>query len=53
MMGCKQVILTTLISERWFWFVYKACKSYIKNDYERKKEKYKIKYNMTYQTSVK
>lgn len=53
MMGCKQVILTTLISERWFWFVYKMCKSYIKNDYERKKEKYKIKYNMTYQTSVK
>jgi len=49
MLGFKNIILTTLIIERWFWFIYKTFKSFIKNDYIRKQNKYKIKYNLKYQ----
>ena len=45
--GQRNVIYKTIIFERWYWFLYKSLKSYIKDDYNVKKEKYKIKYNLT------
>lgn len=37
-----------LIYERWFFFIFKSIKSYMNNDYFKKKNKYKIKYNIKY-----
>ena len=37
-----------LIYERWFFFIFKSIKSYIKNDYKNKKNKYIKKYNLNY-----
>ena len=48
MFGIKNVVLATLITERWFWFLFKSFKSIQNNDYYKKKEKYIIKYNMDY-----
>lgn len=47
--GYKHIIWKTLISERWFFFFYKTCLSIKNNDYQQKKEKYKIKYNIHYE----
>jgi len=41
-------VYQTLIYERWFFFIYKSGLSIYNNDYNIKKEKYKIKYNMVY-----
>lgn len=41
-------VYQTLIYERWFFFIYKSLLSIYNNDYNVKKEKYKIKYNMVY-----
>ena len=46
LVGHRNVIYKTIIFERWYWFLYKSLKSYIKDDYNVKKEKYKIKYNL-------
>lgn len=48
LLGCKNIIYKTLIYERWFFFIFKSCKSLINDDYHKKKEKYKIKYNLKY-----
>jgi len=37
-----------LIYERWFFFIFKIIKSYINNDYIKKKEKYILKYKLKY-----
>ena len=44
--GHRNVIYKTIIFERWYWFLYKSLKSYIKDDYNVNKEKYKIKYKL-------
>jgi len=41
-------ILCSIILERWILLIYKSIKSYIDNDYIKKKEKYKKKYNLIY-----
>ena len=46
LVGHRNVIYKTIIYERWYWFLYKSFKSYIKDDYNVKKEKYKIKYKL-------
>ena len=46
LVGHRNVIYKTIIYERWYWFLYKSLKSYIKDDYNVKKEKYKIKYKL-------
>ena len=46
LVGHRNIIYKTIIYERWYWFLYKSLKSYIKDDYNVKKEKYKIKYNL-------
>ena len=46
LVGHRNVIYKTIIFERWYWFLYKSLKSYIKDDYNVKKEKYKIKYKL-------
>ena len=44
----NHIIFKTLIFERWFWFVFKTYQSIANNYYQRKKDKYQIKYNMVY-----
>ena len=44
----KHILWKTLIFERWFWFIFKSFKSFIKKDHIRKKEKYKTKYQIQY-----
>lgn len=46
LVGHRNIIYKTIIYERWYWFLYKSLKSYIKDDYNIKKEKYKIKYKL-------
>ena len=41
-------ILWSIILERWFLLIFKSVKSYIDDDYNKKKEKYKKKYNLIY-----
>ena len=41
-------LLKSILYERYFFFIYKIIKSLYNNDYERKKEKYIGKYNLTY-----
>ena len=36
------------IMERWVMFLFKILRSYVRNDYMIKKEKYRAKYNLTY-----
>ena len=49
LLGYKHIIWKTLISERWFFFLYKTFLSIKNDDYHKKKEKYKIKYNIQYE----
>ena len=46
LVGHRNIIYKTIIFERWYWFLYKSLKSYIKDDYNVKKEKYKAKYKL-------
>jgi len=46
--GTKNIILKTLIAERWFFLYYKSLKSIINNDYKKNKEKYIKKYGLIY-----
>ena len=41
-------ILYSIILERWLLLLYKSIKSFIDDDYHKKKEKYKKKYNLIY-----
>ena len=41
-------IYQTLIYERWFFLIYKSLISIYNDDYNTRKEKYKIKYNLKY-----
>ena len=41
-------ILCSIILERWMLLLYKSIKSFIDDDYHKKKEKYKKKYNLIY-----
>ena len=50
--GYKHIIWKTLISERWFFFIYKTYLSIKNNDYYQKKEKYKKKYKLKYEDST-
>ena len=45
---CKYNILLSFILERWFMFIYKIFRAYVTDNYNTKKEKYKLKYNITY-----
>ena len=38
--GCSNIILRTIIYERWFWFIYKSWISYRNDDYNKKKLKH-------------
>ena len=42
------IILLSIIFERWLMFIYKIIMAYINDDYNKKKEKYKLKYNLKY-----
>lgn len=44
----NNIILYTLIYERWFFLIYKTILSYINNDYYLKREKYIKKYGLQY-----
>jgi hypothetical protein len=44
----ENIILLSIIFERWIMFVYKIIMAYVNDDYNKKKEKYKIKYNLEY-----
>lgn len=44
----NNIILLSIIFERWLMFIYKIMMAYINDDYNKKKEKYKIKYNLQY-----
>ena len=41
-------ILSSIILERWVMLLYKSIKSFIDDDYHKKKGKYKKKYNLIY-----
>ena len=41
-------LLLAIIYERWTLFIYKIIKSFMKGTYNLRKDKYKIKYNLTY-----
>jgi len=43
------IIFLSIIFERWSMFIYKIIMAYINDDYNKKKEKYKIKYNLKYE----
>ena len=45
----NNIILLSIIFERWLMFIYKIIMAYINDDYNKKKEKYKIKYNLKYE----
>jgi hypothetical protein len=45
---CRNIILYTLILERWYFLLYKTVVSLINDDYNIKKQKYIIKYNLKY-----
>ena len=47
--GFRGIIWKTLISERWFFFLYKSILSIRNDDYNQKREKYKKKYNIQYE----
>jgi len=49
--GYSNIILKTLICERWFWFIDKSAVSLLNNDYMKNKDKYKIKYGLNYALS--
>tara|TARA_B100000686_G_C16679919_1_gene911322 strand:- start:348 stop:509 length:162 start_codon:yes stop_codon:yes gene_type:complete len=46
--GYRDAVLRTLISERWFFFIYKTLISIKNNDYIKNKEKYIKKYGLKY-----
>jgi len=48
MMKWNNIILYTLIFERWYFLLYKTFLSILNNDYNTKKEKYIKKYNLKY-----
>ena len=48
LLGQENIILKTLICERWFFFIDKSIMSLWRNDYMKNKEKYKKKYGLTY-----
>jgi len=45
---CNNIILYTLILERWFFLFYKTCISIKNDDYNIKRDKYIRKYNLIY-----
>jgi hypothetical protein len=45
---CNNIILYTLILERWFFLFYKTCLSIKNDDYNVKRDKYIKKYNFEY-----
>ena len=48
LLGYIPNIYEVLIYERWFFFIGKSLISFYRNDYYRKREKYKIKYGLKY-----
>ena len=48
LLGYIPNIYEVLIYERWFFFISKSLISLYRNDYYRKREKYKIKYRLKY-----
>ena len=48
LLGQENIILKTLICERWYFFIDKSITSLWRNDYMKNKEKYKKKYGLTY-----
>lgn len=52
LLGYIPNIYEVLIYERWFFFITKSLISLYRNDYYRKREKYKIKYGLKYNTQL-
>jgi len=46
--GCNNIILKTLIVERWYFFIEKSIISLWNNDYIKNKDKYIKKYGLKY-----
>ena len=45
---CENTLLWAIILERWVLLLYKSIRSYFRNDYVIKMDKYKKKYNLKY-----
>jgi hypothetical protein len=46
----REIVLWTLILERWFFFHYKILRSYFCGHYLQRRKKYEKKYNLIYPT---
>ena len=46
--GSNNIVLQTIIAERWYFFIEKSIRSYINNDYMKNKDKYIKKYGLKY-----
>ena len=47
----KNVVLWTIILERWFFFYYKMIRAYLLDYYHQREQKYKVKYSLKYDSS--
>jgi len=47
----KNVVLWTIILERWFFFYFKMIRSHLLDHYHLRKQKYKVKYALKYDSS--
>jgi len=50
---CKlqNIVLWTIILERWFFFYFKMIRAYIQDHYHKRKQKYKQKHGLVYSDS--
>lgn len=49
LLNIQNRLYLTIILERWFFFFYKICLSYLRDDYHLKKDKYIKKYGIQYE----
>ena len=47
----KNVVLWTIVLERWFFFYFKMIRAYVMDHYHLRKQKYKVKYELKYDSS--
>jgi hypothetical protein len=47
----KNVVLWTIVLERWFFFYFKMIRAYLLDHYHQRKQKYKVKYELKYDSS--
>lgn len=48
----KDVVLWTIILERWFFFYFKMIRAYLMDHYHQRKQKYKVKYSLKYESQA-